>query len=45
MLGWFSDASTRASRSKRDSRSTSFATDVGNTLIATSRRSFVSRAR
>ena len=37
MLGWFSDASSRASRSNRASRSGSLVKSVGRTLIATSR--------
>ena len=45
MLGWFSAASERASRSKRARRSASCATAAGSILIATSRPSFVSVAR
>src|SRR5262249_49363770 len=45
MLGWFSDASSFASRSNRASRSTSFANSSGRTLMATSRSSLRSRAR
>ncbi len=45
MLGWFSAASVCASRVKRTSRSASSAKTSGRTLIATSRLSFVSRAR
>ena len=45
MFGWLSDASERASRSKRASRSASPATASGRTLIATSRPSFGSLAR
>ena len=45
MLGWFSEASERASRSKRARRSASCATAGGSILIATSRPSFVSVAR
>ena len=43
MFGWFSDASTSASRWKRASRSASAASDGGRILIATWRFSFVSR--
>ena len=45
MFGWFSEASTWASRWNRARRSASIATDAGRTLIATSRFSLVSRAR
>ena len=45
MLGWLREARTWASRLKRASRSGSPATLAGRTLIATSRLSFVSRAR
>ncbi len=45
MLGWFSEARTRASRSKRASRSGSAVNASGSTFSATSRSSFVSRAR
>ena len=45
MLGWFNEARTLASRSKRARRSGSVATASGSTLIATSRPSFVSSAR
>src|SRR5678815_1285234 len=45
ILGWFSAASIRASRSKRARRSESPVIARGRTLIATSRPSFVSRAR
>src|SRR5215510_8819278 len=45
MLGWFNAARTWASREKRASRSGSVVRDVGRTLMATSRPSFVSRAR
>ena len=45
MCGWFSVASTRASRSKRASRSGSERKTSATTLMATSRPSFVSRAR
>src|SRR5438477_776269 len=45
MCGWFSDASTRASRSNRASRSRSALNVDGSTLIATARPSRVSRAR
>ncbi len=45
MFGWFSDASTLASRSKRARRSASAAKASGKTLMATSRSSVVSRAR
>ncbi len=45
MLGWLSDASTCASRLKRARRSGSLATASGRTFSATSRSSFVSRAR
>ena len=44
-VGWLSDASMRASRSKRASRSGSSVKADGRILIATSRLSFVSRAR
>ncbi len=44
MLGWFSQASTLASRSKRASRSGSAVNASGNTLRATSRSSLVSLA-
>ena len=45
MFGWLSAASSCASRWKRARRSASRATAAGSTLIATSRSSFVSRAR
>ena len=45
MFGWFSDASTSASRWKRARRSWSAANDAGRILIATWRLSFVSVAR
>ena len=45
MLGWFSEARTLASRSKRARRSGSAMNGSGNTLIATSRPSLVSSAR
>ena len=45
MLGWFSDASVCASRVNRASRSGSLANESGRTFSATSRFSFVSRAR
>jgi hypothetical protein len=45
MPAWFSDASSRASRSKREIRSLSFAKAGGRTLTATSRPSLSSRAR
>ena len=45
MCGWFSDASTSASRWKRASRSGSVASDVGRILTATWRLSRVSVAR
>src|SRR5580658_6144475 len=45
MFGWFSEASTLASRSKRASLSGSCARAAGRILIATSRSSLVSRAR
>src|SRR5262245_32936458 len=45
MLGWFSKARVRACRSKRARRSPSWAKASGRILIATSRWSFVSRAR
>src|SRR5271163_5082289 len=45
MFGWFSEARTLASRSKRASRSGSRASASGKTLIATARSSFTSRAR
>ena len=45
MLGWFSEARTLASRSKRASRSGSDVNASGSTLRATSRSSLVSRAR
>ena len=45
MFGCDSAATAFASRSNRASRSGSLATDAGSTLIATSRSSFVSRAR
>src|SRR5262245_63099910 len=45
MLGWFSDASTVASRLKRARRSASCANARGSVLSATSRPSFVSCAR
>jgi hypothetical protein len=45
MFGWFSDARVWASRVNRASRSASLAKSAGSTLIATSRLSFVSRAR
>ncbi len=45
MLVWFSDARICASRRKRATRSASCAKAAGSTLIATSRPSFVSRAR
>src|SRR5207344_1201651 len=45
MLGWFSEARVLASRWKRASRSASCANASGRILIATSRSSFVSRAR
>jgi hypothetical protein len=45
MLGWFSEARTRASRSKRTVRSGSAANMSGRTLSATSRPSDTSRAR
>jgi tannase/feruloyl esterase len=44
MCGWFSEASTFASRSKRVSRSASQANASGRTLIAALRSSLVSRA-
>ena len=37
MLAWLSDASSLASRSKRASRSASWANSLGSVLIATSR--------
>ena len=43
--GWFSDARIWASRVNRARRSASLATESGRTLSATSRLSFVSRAR
>src|SRR4030095_5204348 len=45
MCGWLSAASALASRSNLAMRSASAATASGRALIATSRRSFVSRAR
>src|ERR1700682_6120804 len=45
MLGWDSAATAFASRSNRASTPGSAATDSGSTLIATSRSSFLSRAR
>ena len=45
MLGWFSDASTWASRSKRARRSGPRRSAAGRTLIATSRFELGSRAR
>ena len=45
MWGWLSDASRRASRSNLARRSALRVTARGRTLIATSRPSFVSRAR
>ena len=45
MLGWFSEARILASRWNRASRSASCANASGRILIATSRSSFVSRAR
>src|SRR5438270_8580354 len=45
MFGWFNEASVWASRVNRASRSGSLAKRSGSTLIATSRLSFVSRAR
>jgi hypothetical protein len=45
MLGWFSEARTRASRSKRARRSGSCAKPSGRTLSATARPSLVSVAR
>src|SRR5262244_242898 len=45
MFGWFSDASTSASRRKRVTRSASRENSSGRILIATSRLSLVSRAR
>ena len=45
MFGWFSDASVWASRVNRANRSGSFANESGRILSATSRFSFVSRAR
>ena len=45
MFGWFSDANVCASRVKRATRSPSCATTSGRILMATSRLSFVSRAR
>src|SRR6266496_1896502 len=45
MFGWFKDARVWASRVNRTSRSASLAKRSGSTLIATSRFSFVSRAR
>ena len=44
MFEWFSDASTRASRSKRARRSATCESPAGSTLMATSRPSLVSRA-
>ena len=45
MLGWFSEASTCASRLKRAMRSASQANNSGRTFSATSRFNFVSRER
>src|SRR5262245_4080526 len=45
MCGWFSDASSCASRPKRPRRSGSAANRSRSTLMATSRFSFVSRAQ
>jgi hypothetical protein len=45
MFGWDSAATAFASRSNRESASASEASRSGNTLIATSRLSFPSRAR
>ncbi len=45
MFGWLREARTCASRWNRASRSTSCANASGRILIATSRESFVSRAR
>ena len=45
MLGWFSEARARASRSKRARHSTSDASASGSIFSATSRASLVSRAR
>src|SRR6266567_5824017 len=45
MLGWLSAPTTRASCSKRRSRSVSWANDGGKVFTATSRRKRASRAR
>src|SRR5689334_17416119 len=45
MFGWFNDARTSASRLKRAIRAASLAKVSGNSLMATSRFSLVSRAR